>query len=732
MPEGEKPEIIIATKRGGETPRPVVVLFSDIHKEIKSKDTPPDKLQELQQEMQARVKNMEELDIVKWSNIRARVLTEIKENEWDHVYNKLLKLAADLENEARGINRGLPEREKYDGIVQAAVEMAALEVSVQGMQRRKGDPDFKQWIQEHGKTPEELEDDTEIVGRARILDFRGIDLPDLVGETLEERRELERQAMGIADMGRTEELLEAQAVYQERQVELLEEGYNGVVQTVRERGRANPEIFDQRPPPWYKDLSEREQGVIRIMLHISYFAAQKRDFGMIDLDAVLDIKGLRFETKNLQTMWETMPGYRIALATMINDLFEKDRKVFEDKKEKVHFRISGVNKEEEKTGGYKHLSSQERFDKYKADLIKKIEKYFEEKIKKGESEELLATVEKYRVPLEDLATAAVATADNLLFATGAYESGEDDRRTIQGAANLCSDAVRTFFAPGVKGWRHRWFVGRGKKEPGVAERQYAGPLGAWIAENASATEEGRDDFRDRYDKGEFKLIPHRMMYSMLDQSDFQKGTDHWREEGRSMAQVLLETETGVVETKAGDLIDYVNDGKGIKWTELRADEIVGEYFDLADDVKKVYRHLTSGDERNNLSIGRFLDSVIKIRGESKLLNELYRDENLMTAGVIMAISPTGLKKGITEMVLDLDESSYDYLVDYATADDRLYEGMEEPGFRERLLERLHAEDLQTLEGTIVSFFVTETALIGRRKRLRRKALSNLQSKREGK
>jgi len=183
--------VIIATKRGVEAPILPVVTFSDIHKRIIDEDTSEEERRHLQEEREKIVKEVEELGILRWRDIRAEVLKRLKENKWDNVYPALMNYARDEENVTRGTNVNLPNREKYNGIVQSAIEMAALDVSTQGMKRRSSDPDFEYWIVKHGKTPKELEEDEQIMRWGKIIDFRGVDLPDLVGESLKKEEEAE-------------------------------------------------------------------------------------------------------------------------------------------------------------------------------------------------------------------------------------------------------------------------------------------------------------------------------------------------------------------------------------------------------------------------------------------------------------------------------------------------------------------------------------------------------------
>ena len=59
--------------------------------------------------------------------------------------------------------------------------------------------------------------------------------------------------------------------------------------------------------------------MIRTRMHINYMAAIKRDSGMTNLEAVTGIEGLRFEKEDLANMVEEMPGFRVVMATMLQE-----------------------------------------------------------------------------------------------------------------------------------------------------------------------------------------------------------------------------------------------------------------------------------------------------------------------------------------------------------------------------------------------------------------------------
>lgn len=179
--------------------------------------------------------------------MRAGVLKRVKEQKWDDVYPALMDYAKQKEDETRGVNIRLPEREKYHGVVQAAIEIAGLEVSTQGMRRRESeDPGFEYWLAKHGKTPEELVRDEQAVERGRVLDFRAVDLPDLVGESLKDE---EKERAGMEQQG--EDKI-AGAV-----LEGMERLNKEMAEAIREQGELRLDILEGKKPEEQRQIARQ-------------------------------------------------------------------------------------------------------------------------------------------------------------------------------------------------------------------------------------------------------------------------------------------------------------------------------------------------------------------------------------------------------------------------------------------------------------------------------------------
>lgn len=506
---------------------------------------------------------------------------------------------------------------------------------------------------------------------------------------------LPEQAVGQG--GRTEQLLERlvalsklSADYQMESVELMRRGYTGVVQAERTRAPLNPTQFDQNPPPWFEELGSEEQGMIRTRLHINYLAATKRDNGMMDFDAVIGLRGIRIEREDVTNMWEKMPGFREVVATMIHDIFEEG---------KDHLVIS-----EE---GYRIMGDVSEFEKYRKELVGKIQAYLEPR-----RAELLGRY--LGVNMNDLATAAVSSVDNLFFATGVYDSADEKTGIPSGASNMYSEQIRSFSLPRLRGVV-KW-----------PKRAWGGKLGEWMRDNIAKNRKG---FRDRFERGEVGYVPERLFYSLLDHTNFSDDADRSVKD-KSLASVLLEKQK---EQIADGLWDYKGGAEAINLRNLKPDELYGAYADIRWDVSRIYKHLLGLDpKKDRLTTSDLADVLDKVRGDPLLKKKkIFYNEEFITAAIALAkgsdgIMAEGFEVGIPEIVLMLDPRvSYDNHVADLMAESRLFEGMGR-GFRRRFRDKLNAENIDTIIGASKSDKSDEIGILsrGKRARLRKRAQIN--------
>ncbi len=662
--------------------------------------------------------------------IRRRALEIVKGSVWDEVFDKLIDFGNNLESE---IMSDPNASSRWAEIIRRSVHADAADLRLEGVDNKgkmAGGYDAN-WLQKNGFHPGELDDLERMVERG-IFHF----LPDASSSLVMDDAHRSAREAGSTDRSsggsRTEQLLEqlvgyteAQTGIQMQQVDLLRKGYKGFVQVERVRAALNPEQFDQTLPPWYEELPSDEQEIIRARLSMNYWAVIKKRSGMFSLKDWHEAAGITFEKRALDNMWNKMPGFRVAMATMVNDIFDKyvrdvNGNVVKDELGRPvlqnHFVIAG-KPGEKSDKGYGIIQSPVEFTKYKDKLAKQIETLLSSQ--PGQKELL---ERQYRTPLGDLAYAAVAAVDNFLFAGGAYDSGDEKRKITPGSADIYSEQVRAFFMPGIKGKVGKWLGKRNDpaKNPGVTEEDFGGPLGEWIRDNA---QKDRNGFKKRLEGNKIRFIPDRMFYSIFDHITFVGDDYKWKD--RSFAEALLhERKEGYMGT---DLVDF-GDRNGIDIKHLLPDELLGYYADVRSSAVKFYTHLAGGDPKGRMARSDILTEIAKIRKDG-LANNIYLDEQVVSAIYMMALSPNGLIFGTDQPILNIPEAIYDSTANSIFEDSRSLIGLK-PGFKERFLRLIHANDTNGVVAVIRALVpLGDNPLVSERERIRREAAKNLQQNR---
>jgi hypothetical protein len=506
---------------------------------------------------------------------------------------------------------------------------------------------------------------------------------------------------------RSLKLQESGLSIQMQELEVMKKGYKGFIQGESVRAHVNPEQYDQSLPPWFESLNQKEQGMLRFRLGASYLAAVKRDTGMMTMDSIIEIAGIRLETKDLDYMFKEMPGFREALATMMNDIFiEKNG----------HLIISGEpSSRDPATGGYAIVGSEADLNNYKFELTEKISKH----LNKSEKAKNIAL--RLKVDTFGLATAAVSAVDNFLFVASAYDSGDEKRRIQPGDANVYSEAFRAFFMPGVKG-RAKWKRPDAEdSERGVVEEDFGGVLGAWILDNIR---HNRNGYGDQVRAGApISYFPNRMFFGLLDHTKFNEDyqenqTPQELVEGRllTLAQAFLRSEKKKI---APGLYDYKDKAGAIDIKKLNTYELLGGYADIRGAAIRLYKQITGRDEKDVSTRDQIINALIKVR-KDKLLNEIYKNELLVGALIAKTISPNGFVTGTSRWLLNIPEEIYDHQVYNILSDSRLFEGMSS-NFRERLIKMLNARDLGAPGAEIFGLIPSS------RGEIRREAAHNIRS-----
>ncbi|OGM65813.1 hypothetical protein A2962_01605 [Candidatus Woesebacteria bacterium RIFCSPLOWO2_01_FULL_39_61] len=461
---------------------------------------------------------------------------------------------------------------------------------------------------------------------------------------------------------------------------------------------------------------EKYQDSIRLFLQLNYLSYIKELTGAKTSENWIEAQGARLSREYFREAWDNTPGFRMAVLTLAKDVFQdfpdkvgaeaaEEAKTLTEKIQRGEFQGDELVKVQEKveklnfaTGfnfkqfvlsetGYQLLSDKKNLDAYRKALTKAmserlsdqgLQKSIDEleslKTRKVQGEDVDAEITKaernlenhqkeveearkwatdHRVTVEDLIQTSVHAADDLFYATGAYDSGdvyraqteaikEEDDPTrkdyaikLQESATI-SDGVRELFSPGLKLKerlsarkrferksaeikRIREDVAAGRIAPDKldeaerkaadmertlnAERAYGGPLGEWTRENYSVkdrkTKKGTT-FREEFDEGERDYIPERMFYSVLEMidtggqeyADPQTG-ERSRHPSTSIADVLIDKERYVravpIETAQKAVIKFEKGQKTI--------------------TKEVPIELVDLTENGNENAGKVLDEV---------------------------------------------------------------------------------------------------------------------------
>lgn len=526
-------------------------------------------------------------------------------------------------------------------------------------------------------------------------------------------------------------------------------GYDGLVSAEFAQARIDVKNLDTHPQLWYSSLAERQKRIIRMRQGILSGVSEKRVEGSTNLDAIFDCKDVRINTDSLAAMWEgDVPGFRIALATMIQELFtyeedaadtllrgdkykfltiSKSKIVVPEKKdnetpEQTQFR---KQKEKERDTENEKLGAARiaRLSKYKDDLIERLKGYFER------NPNLISAQATHNGPSlnpELAARAAFSTAWNFLFLGNAVESGDVGRNVKQSEA--WAEQLRAMIRPLDKG-KSKWGVGKKQEEDKVAtDESWGGPLGDWMAERCRHNPEFNLDVKE----GRRRYFPTRMAASFFDLTTFgdakkdcpdPKVAPIW---GKTLSEIFTETCKPVAVPDNPNLFDF-NQPDTVDFNLLEASgtsELWGGYMDTMDSARVVYRFI-NGTFKKEVGVPQLSTALKKLRAES-LLEPIYSDPQLIAACIAMINN--GPVRGSNELILKIEEETYDAIVTTQLSEDRLFAGMkEEDAIRAKteIFRILHAKNYATTRGELISFLGGMIPLASERVRLRRTARENL-------
>ncbi len=479
-------------------------------------------------------------------------------------------------------------------------------------------------------------------------------------DTLQELKDINRK---LLDVSLNQESL------QRAQIELLRRsGFSGFVSAMEARAGINVQQFDTEPPVWYDSLPREWKNVIRTNLGVlmgSYIKLRSPGKGA---ELLISSEDIRIDRDAMASMWEKVPGFRQTMATMIFELFE------------IKDGILILSEE-----GKRKLSS---FESYRERLERRVLSF----LKEEKGHQLIEEMVNDGAPQdlsnpELLARFAVSTAFNFLYLSGVFESGDLDRGLVD--PQVFNPSVRSFFLP-MNQARSKYVTREG--ELVGTDEAWGGNLGEWFAERIRHEPSFKEDFLAN--RGVTKLMPERLMYSLLDLTYFNDGGSL----SAALSKIFSEEQRDIV----GEVFDF-KDATEVDWRKLRSQELWGAYSNSMDSAWKIYQAVIGRADPKIFTRPVFADSLAQLRKE-RTLGDLYTGE---TGEWIVAAVLTSVLGGphlySSQILLRLPEEKYDYQVWYWLNEDRILAGLP-GGARRRIFRLLNACDLDSFVGEILSYF----------------------------
>ncbi len=490
-----------------------------------------------------------------------------------------------------------------------------------------------------------------------------------------------------------------------------------------------PPKWIEKPPRWYGELNEAQRSMIRTQMHVNFIASRKDAEGSLDaylrpgaIEGEQDIK-IQIESKGLGHAWMNMPGYRIALATLMKELFElsepdpsvPDRVVVldADGKQKIYMNNRARNT---------HLRLRERYSgtgliSGQPELIRQLTANLRSHLVSNPG--LLSQDTLTNSP--DLAAKAAATfAWNTIFMSGSIDSGDrkgNDR--VLAGPHISTDSFRSMVMPLDKA-----MFKLDKESPQDIEEKWGGQLGDWFADRAIAH---GSDFRREVSEGKFHYFPERMFYGWMDYLVLEDKTNiNDREQHifhTSWAQAILRTSrvdlgNGLVDVTDPELLRPDQEGityshQGRNWQRSFRDggsdgDLWWRYSARAGSVRKMYELLTEEDPKSDA--GDFATAFSAVVSIEPWLRHIYYDLDFITAVVAkLALlkarandkSATGFVFGTDELLLNVGEHHYDPSINATLVllMPRLYKNpAERREAIEYVLQKLHSVNTHTFSG----------------------------------
>lgn len=231
---------------------------------------------------------------------------------------------------------------------------------------------------------------------------------------------------------------EAQYKMAVEQNKALISGYESLASAIRQRAFTNPEQMDSSNPYWYRfdreGISDKErenyQGSIRFFLQLNYLSYIKELTGATGTKGWVEAQGARLQREYFRQAWENMPGFQTAVLTIAKDMFEDSSFFTQDNTgEGKEFDFKQFVLTEK---GYKLLSDKKTMDGYRQKLTDALTERLKSDpaaIKWAVDHRLID--DNGQPKIRELVQTSVYAADELFFATGAYDSAHVYRSQIE-------------------------------------------------------------------------------------------------------------------------------------------------------------------------------------------------------------------------------------------------------------------------------------------------------------
>lgn len=480
---------------------------------------------------------------------------------------------------------------------------------------------------------------------------------------------------------------------------------------------------------WYNPLSEREQ--ILLGLNNKFLLAANGIESLPGRKAG-PLKGfeayktfLHIRKEELECQFESV-GFSIAFGTLINDLFEygelnPNRKadegtlkglIISDKGKKI---IQDQDKD----------TKEQKFSKYRDDIVKKLERYFKEnpqEIEFGLLKYPSLTAEMRNKQIRIAAEGYFGMAWNFLSIGNAIESGDNTRAITSSDPTVIATSWRNMIHAHDQA-KNKWV--RGIPEKVGTEEDLFGILGRWAQERIRHD----PNFRQRFDKYQpgFRYFQRVTTGSIFDHAYF-------LDNKTTLSEIF--TDSGNIHKINGHDLYKFKMPTGISFRELRDTDIGYVYTDILDSVIKIQTLLTTSEQLKDPQVffAAFVGGLQSLQGravkiddatgaqtiQDRLLWEIYKPdlktiEDLVIAGI--GAAGGGFKQFTSKLMVEVGNTQYDRFFYNLLQDDRIFKILgAQPGslqireIRKRIYSRLNVHDINTWSGAQAS--TRDAALMG--------------------